>query len=104
MRVLKGASVLVAGCALLYGASTAALYWTMHQPLDRFGAIMRHMPDVAMLVLPFRPMWMSARAGTLQPGDVAPDFDLPTVDHARRVRIADEFRGKPLVLIFGSYT
>ena|ERR1051325_6073560 len=104
MRFLKVAGVLFGVLVLLYGASIAGLYWIMRQPLDRFGAIMKHMPDAAMLVLPFRPMWMAARAGGLHRGDMAPDFDLPTVDHARRVRIADEYHGKPVVLIFGSYT
>jgi hypothetical protein len=104
MRFLKLAGVVVALCVLLYGVSIAGLYWIMRQPLDRFGAIMKHMPDTAMMVLPFRPMWTSARAGSLRLGDIAPDFDLPTVDHARRVRIADEYQGRPVVLIFGSYT
>jgi hypothetical protein len=104
MRVLKVAGVALSVCVLLYGLLTAGLYWTMRQPLNRFGAIMRHVPDVAMAVLPFRPMWMSARAGSLRPGDIAPDFDLPTVDHVRRIRIAEEYRGRPVVLIFGSYT
>jgi len=96
--------ILLASALLLYGALTAALYWTMRQPLDRFGAIMRHVPGVAMAVLPFEPIWMRVRAGMLQAGDTAPDFELPTVDHARRVRISEEYRGKPVVLIFGSYT
>lgn len=104
MRFLKVAAVVLGGCILLYGVLIGAVYWTMRQPLDRFGAIMRHVPDVAMVVLPFRPMWMSARAGSLQTGDMAPDFDLPTVDHARRVRIADEYHSRPVILIFGSYT
>ena len=76
----------------------------MRQPLDRFGAIMRHVPNLAMAILPFEPMWMSARAGNLRPGDAAPDFVLPTVDHTRRVRISEECHSKPVVLIFGSYT
>ena len=104
MRILKFAGVVLGVCVLLYGVLLAGLYWTMRQPLDRFGAIMKHMPDVAMVVLPFRPMWMSARAGSLRPGDIAPDFDSPTVDHARRVRIAEEYHGRPVVLIFGSYS
>ena len=76
----------------------------MRQPLDRFGAIMRYVPNVAMAILPFEPMWMSARAGSLRPGDTTPDFDLPAVDHTRRVRMSEECRSKPVVLIFGSYT
>jgi hypothetical protein len=104
MTLLRVACNLGGACLLLYAALTGGLYWLMRQPLDRFGAIMRHVPNVAMAILPFEPMWMSARAGSLRPGDVAPDFDLPTVDHTRRVRVSDEYRNKPLVLIFGSYT
>jgi len=104
MFFAKAAGIVVAVCVLVYGALTAALFWTMHQPLDRFGAIMRHVPDPAMMVLPFHPLWMSARAGHLRPGDLAPDFDLPLVDHSHKVRMSDEYRDRPVVLIFGSYT
>jgi len=104
MSFRRVTAILGGGCLLLYGTSTAALYWLMRQPLNRFGAIMRHVPNVAMMILPFEPMWMSARAGSLHPGDAAPDFDLPAVDRTRRVRMSDECRSKPLVLIFGSYT
>jgi len=57
-----------------------------------------------MMVVPFKQLWMFARAGHLQLGDPAPDFSLPTVDRKARVRLAS-FRGhKPVVLVFGSYT
>jgi len=101
---LRLAGILLGVCILAYAALTGALYWLMRQPLERFGAVMRHVPDVAMGVLPFEPMWMSARAGHLQPGDMAPDFDLPTADSSRRVKLSEEYRSKPVVLIFGSYT
>jgi hypothetical protein len=104
MTFLRAACYVGGGCLFLYAASTAGLYWLMRQPLDRFGAIMRHVPNVAMAILPFEPMWMSARAGNLRPGDEAPDFTLPTVDHIRRVKLSDEYRNKPAVLIFGSYS
>jgi peroxiredoxin len=58
----------------------------------------------AMMVLPFRPLWMSARAGRLEVGDPAPDFALPTTDHSRTVKLSEEWRKRPVVLIFGSYT
>jgi hypothetical protein len=104
MRILRLAGIVLGSILLLYAGLTAALYGIMRQPPDRFGAVMRHVPGVAMGVLPFVPLWMSARAGTLQPGDMAPDFELSTVDHTRRVRLSDECRDKPVVLIFGSYT
>jgi peroxiredoxin len=49
-------------------------------------------------------MWKSARAGQVSPGDIAPDFTLPRLDHSGTVTVSS-FRGvKPVVLIFGSYT
>jgi peroxiredoxin len=57
-----------------------------------------------MMVLPFEPLWMSARAGRLRVGDAAPDFNLPMLDENRRVRLSEEVRERPVVLIFGSYT
>ncbi len=104
MRVWRITGIIAGSCVLLYGALTAATYWTLSQPLDRFGAIMRHTPGLLMAVLPFEPIWMRVRAGTLREGDPAPDFSLQTVDHVRRVRISDEYRSKPVVLVFGSYT
>jgi peroxiredoxin len=55
------------------------------------------------IVLPFESLWMSARAGDLRPGDAAPDFSLPTQDRTSHVRLS-QFRGRPVVLVFGSYT
>jgi len=104
MRIWKIAGVLLGSGLLAYGALTAAVYWTISQPLDRFGAIMRHVPGVAMAVLPFEPIWMRVRAGTLHPGDAAPDFTLAAADRSRRVTLSEEYRSKPVVLIFGSYT
>ena len=69
-----------------------------------FGAIMARVPSVAMVVLPFKPLWMSARGGTLQPGDLAPAFTLPILHGDRSVTLSAEYRQKPVVLVFGSYT
>jgi len=104
MRALKFLGAWLAGLAALYGVVCAGIYAAMCQPPERFGAIMSHVPDAAFLVLPFRPFWMSARAGKLQVGDTAPDFELPTLDHSRKVRLSSEYASAPVVLIFGSYT
>jgi hypothetical protein len=104
MRLLKFFGLGLVGLATLYGAACAGIYTAMCQPPERFGAIMSHVPDVAFLILPFRPFWMSARAGSLKVGDAAPDFELPALDHGRTVRLSSEYRSKPVVLIFGSYT
>jgi len=103
MRKIIGLAL--GGLALLYGLLCAGLYAAMCQPPERFGAIMKRVPEtVAFLVLPFRPFWMVARAGNLNVGDPAPDFDLPALDHSHVVKLSSEYRTKPVVLIFGSYT
>jgi hypothetical protein len=96
--------LVLAGLAVLYGILCAGLYAAMRQPPERFGAIMTRVPDAAFLILPFRPLWLNARAGYLQVGDTAPDFDLPTLDRSRSIRLSSEYPTKPVVLIFGSYT
>ena len=104
MRSLGTLAKILAGVVVLYGVCTAGLYVAMIQPPERFGAIMSHVPMPAMMVLPFQPLWMSARGGTLSVGDTAPDFSLPALDRSRQVQLAQEFRERPVVLIFGSYT
>jgi len=94
----------LAGVAILYLAATALLYAAMLQTPERFGAIMARVPMVSMMILPFRPLWMSARAGNLNVGDPAPNFTLPTADNTRTVTLSEELRHRPVVLIFGSYT
>jgi hypothetical protein len=82
----------------------AGFYWAMSQPPDTFGRIIAKTPAPFMMVLPFETMWTSARAGSLQTGDNAPDFRLPTLDHKSTVQLSS-FRGvRPVVLVFGSYT
>jgi hypothetical protein len=89
----------------VYGVLCAGLYAAMLQPPERFGAIMSHVPDkIAFAILPFETFWMPARAGRLKIGDPAPDFELPTLDHSRTVKLSVEDRSRPVVLIFGSYT
>ena len=103
-RILRVASALIVCCVLLWGAASAALYAAMRQPPETFGRIMSHVPTVAMVVLPFKPLWMSARSGHLQVGDPAPDFALPMLRGDRTVTLSTEYRQKPVVLVFGSYT
>jgi hypothetical protein len=92
------------GLVLLYGIASAGLYVAMKQPPEAFGAIMAKVPMVSMIILPFEPLWMSARKGTLEAGDTAPDFALPSLDGSHVVSLAAEMRERPVVLIFGSYT
>jgi hypothetical protein len=37
-------------------------------------------------------------------GDVAPDFELPSLDGERTVRLAELRAERPVALVFGSYT
>jgi hypothetical protein len=89
----------------IYGLLCVGLYAAMRQPPKVFGAVMSVLPAPAVMMgLPMRQLWQAARAGSVQAGDPAPDFDLPAVDRGSRVRLRD-FRGvQPVVLVFGSYT
>jgi hypothetical protein len=90
--------------AILYVAVVAAMFVVMCQPPQRFGQIMAYFPMPAMSLFPFEAMWNVARRGSTRVGDIAPDFELPTVDRKARVMLSS-FRGKqPVVLVFGSYT
>jgi hypothetical protein len=44
------------------------------------------------------------REGDLKVGDAAPDVTLVALDGKTPVRLRDRMGGKPLVLVFGSYT
>ena len=95
----------IAGLAVLYALLVAATLAAIYQPPERFGRIMSHVPDpVAFMILPFKPLWLHARAGRLRIGDPAPDFSLTTEEKRQTVTL-DTFRGqRPVVLVFGSYT
>ena len=102
--IAKGLLAVVSGASFLYLLLLAGAYLAMRQPPERFGAIMSRVPMPVMMIVPFPKLWLSARAGHLSVGDPAPDFALPTTDHSRIVRISDEWRNRPVVLVFGSYT
>ena len=89
--------------AVLYLLFLGSMFVVMAQPPQRFGQIMRYFPMPAMMIVPFEPMWNVARGGTLSVGEMAPDFTLPTTNKAGDVRLS-AYRGKPVVLVFGSYT
>jgi cytochrome oxidase Cu insertion factor (SCO1/SenC/PrrC family) len=66
---------------------------------------------VAIVVLRFGPRnvlgmirYDQRQEGSLRVGDLAPDVELVAPDGARRLRVKDLIGGKPLVLVFGSYT
>jgi hypothetical protein len=47
--------------------------------------------------------WLHFADSSVEPGAVAPDFTLPLPDGRTRLSLST-FRGRPLVVIFGSYT
>ena len=88
---------------LLWGGFLLTIGWAMRQPPEKFGRVMMHVPMPAFFLFPFETMWTHARAGSVQVGDSAPDFTLPALDHKSEVELA-ALRGKPVALVFGSYT
>ena len=92
--------VIVFGYATLLFAVNRA----MHQPPEQFGRFMSKMPVAVFLVSPFETLWTRARAGTLNVGDSAPDFTLPTFDKSGQVNLETIRKDRPVVLVFGSYT
>ena len=90
--------------AVLYGILCAAALAVMYQTPERFSRVMMRVPDVAFVVLPFKPLWFKARAGRPQVGDAAPGFALPTQDQKATVQLASFQASQPVVLVFGSYT
>ena len=85
-------------------ALCAGLYIAMMQPPDVFGRIIAKTPFPLFIVLPFETLWNSARGGRLKPGDMAPDFRLPSLDHKSTVQLSSYRGSRPVVLVFGSYT
>ena len=101
IKIIGGA---LGAVALVYGFVVAGLYASMRQPPETFGLIMSKFPMPAIMILPFESLWMSARSGNLRIGDRAPDFSLPALDGSGVVQLFTEFRERPVVLVFGSYT
>ena len=97
-------TLLVVGIVWLLGC--VAIYRIMRQPPERFAGVMAKVPaPVAFMVLPFETLWKHARAGSLDVGDPAPDFTLAKLDKTDRIQLSSiTAQGKPVVLVFGSYT
>ena len=95
---------LVLSIALVYGIGIGLFFAAMHQPPETFAGIVAKLPPLLFPVLPFRQMWMVARRGQLDIGDRAPEFELTAHDKQSVVRLSDLNRGRPVVLVFGSYT
>ena len=92
--------------AILWLAGCVGIYAIMRRPPERFASVMARIPGpVAFLVLPFETLWKHARAGTLEVGDPAPDFILAKLDKTDHVQLSSfTSQGRPVALVFGSYT
>jgi hypothetical protein len=91
--------------AVAYLAFGSFIWWSMYQPPETFGRVMKRMPGpVVFLLFPFETLWTKARAGNLQVGDAAPDFSLLKLDKSDRVQLSALNKTQPVVLVFGSYT
>ena len=94
-----------AGLVLAYGVLFSVVLSAMLAGPEHFGQFMKRMPGaLAWGALPAPRMWLWARRGHLNPGDLAPDFSLVRQGRPERVTLSS-FRGqRPVVLVFGSYT
>ena len=92
--------------AIFWVAGCVYLYSVMRRPPERFASVMAEIPGpVPFLVFPFETLWLRARSGVLHPGDAAPDFTLAKLDKSGQVQLSSlTAQGRPVVLIFGSYT
>jgi hypothetical protein len=91
--------------ALLWGIGCVALYRIMLGPPESFARVMSKIPGpVPFLVFPFETLWTHARSGRLNRGAHAPDFALNKLDHSSQIQLSALNAGKPVVLVFGSYT
>jgi hypothetical protein len=97
---LGSASILL----LTYSALLVGFYVSMCQSPDLFSTVMSKTPGFLFMVVPFKPMWLHARAGKLKVGDQAPDFSLETYDKQSTVRLSASRGQRPVILVFGSYT
>ncbi len=92
--------------ALLWLLGCATLFHIMRRPPETFARFMAKLPGpVPFLLFPFETLWTHARAGDLQVGDPAPDFSLMRLDKSASVQLSSlTAQGRPVALIFGSYT
>jgi hypothetical protein len=104
MTTARKVFLVVAILVTVHLALCAGFYVAMCQPPDVFGRIVSKTPFPLMMVLPFETLWNSARGGRLKPGDLAPDFRLPSLDHKSTVQLSSYRGSRPVVLVFGSYT
>ena len=94
----------VATFLVVYVTFGSYVFMALHRPPKQVAAFLDRVPMPLFFAYPFPWMWNHARAGHLQPGDLAPDFELATDEGDGRVKLSDHRGERPVVLIFGSYT
>jgi hypothetical protein len=99
----KIAARVLAVLVVMWAIGVGFIAHAMRQPPEKFAQVMKHVPGPAFMLIPFETLWNSARKGTLNRGETAPEFRLSTTDHKVSVNLS-QLRGKPVVLVFGSYT
>ena len=75
---------------LLLGGLAAGLSYMAGSPKDALGMVRYALPHM--------------HRGNLQVGSAAPDATLVALDGTTRFQLRDHLAGKPLVLVFGSFT
>lgn len=103
-RVRRWVASISAVCFVGWLCLVGYVNWAMHQAPEVFGHVMAKMPMPAYFVLPFETLWMRARNGQLNVGDFAPALTVKKLEDHSAVSLASLWAGKPVVLIFGSYT
>lgn len=101
---MKKAVWVVGVLGIVWAAYVALVYARMTATPGDFNRFMSGVPMPAMMVVPFETLWSRARAGTLQTGGQAPDFELSMHHGGGKARLSKSRGVRPVLLIFGSYT
>lgn len=102
-RPVRVLAVVLLSCGVVWAAFTGLAWRAMAAGPAAIERFMAPLPGPAFALLPFESLWNRARAGVLAPGDEAPDFELPLADGSGTLRLSS-LRGRPVVLVFGSWT
>jgi hypothetical protein len=97
------AGILAMQCCVWLGF-VVYVNWAMHQPPEVFGHVMASMPTPAYFLFPFETLWVHARKGSLEVGDMAPGLEVKALGTEAPVQLGSLWADKPVVLVFGSYT
>ena len=91
-------------CGVAYVAFLSIVYAMMRSSPASFNNFMAGLPMPLMIAVPFQRLWFEARAGRLQVGQQAPDFELRQLHSESKVLLSSHRGQRPVMLVFGSYT